>query len=190
MLPPLDTHPTMAQRPDITAIASAIGVPARGKMLSALMDGRALTATELALDAGVTVSCWDSPRPPEEIGGEQRAGRDDDAAHDAWVHLLRVVRAGVSADGGAHGHDDALRPDDGPVEDEGDERDAVADAREHRLHSVHGVDALDPHHGEHGEHEDARAGAEEADVDGDEELQRGGDPAHPVPRPHRLRLKL
>ena len=46
----------MDERPDITAIAAAIGEPARGKMLNALMDGRALTATELALEAGVTPS--------------------------------------------------------------------------------------------------------------------------------------
>jgi DNA-binding transcriptional ArsR family regulator len=48
--------PGMAHRPDITRIASAIGERARGKILNALMDGRALTATELALDAGVTPS--------------------------------------------------------------------------------------------------------------------------------------
>jgi DNA-binding transcriptional ArsR family regulator len=46
----------MEDRPDITAIAAVIGEPARGKMLNALMDGRALTATELALEAGVTPS--------------------------------------------------------------------------------------------------------------------------------------
>lgn len=47
---------TMTVRPDLTRVASAIGEPARGKMLNALMDGRALTATELALEAGVTPS--------------------------------------------------------------------------------------------------------------------------------------
>jgi DNA-binding transcriptional ArsR family regulator len=52
----IDYHPGMAHRPDITAMASAIGERARGKILNALMDGRALTATELALDAGVTPS--------------------------------------------------------------------------------------------------------------------------------------
>jgi len=46
----------MSDRPDVTAIAAAIGEPARAKMLSALMDGRALTATELALEAGVMPS--------------------------------------------------------------------------------------------------------------------------------------
>lgn len=42
--------------PDISAIASAIGEPARARILNALMDGRALTATELALAADVAPS--------------------------------------------------------------------------------------------------------------------------------------
>lgn len=44
----------MKEGPDISAIASLIGDPARTNMLTALMDGRALTATELAMEAGVT----------------------------------------------------------------------------------------------------------------------------------------
>ena len=46
----------MDERPNIAALAAVIGEPARAKMLSALMDGRALTATELALEADVTPS--------------------------------------------------------------------------------------------------------------------------------------
>jgi DNA-binding transcriptional ArsR family regulator len=46
----------MTDIPNIGAIAALIGDPSRGRMLSALMDGRALTATELALEAGVTPS--------------------------------------------------------------------------------------------------------------------------------------
>jgi DNA-binding transcriptional ArsR family regulator len=46
----------MSERPDVSTIAAAIGKPARARMLSALMDGRALTATELALEAGVMPS--------------------------------------------------------------------------------------------------------------------------------------
>ncbi len=46
----------MTDSPDITAIGSAIVEPARSKMLGALMDGRARTATELALEADVTPS--------------------------------------------------------------------------------------------------------------------------------------
>jgi DNA-binding transcriptional ArsR family regulator len=41
---------------DLSTLAAAIGEPARAKMLGALMDGRALTATELSLEAGVTPS--------------------------------------------------------------------------------------------------------------------------------------
>jgi DNA-binding transcriptional ArsR family regulator len=41
--------------PDIARVAALIGDPARANMLLALMNGRALTATELASEAGVTV---------------------------------------------------------------------------------------------------------------------------------------
>ncbi len=41
---------------DMSSVASLLGEPSRGAMLTALMDGRALTATELALEAGVTPS--------------------------------------------------------------------------------------------------------------------------------------
>ena len=44
----------MSETPDISAVAALIGDPARAKLLSALMGGRALTATELAGAAGVT----------------------------------------------------------------------------------------------------------------------------------------
>lgn len=43
-------------RLSIAEIASAIGEPARARMLSSLMDGRARTATELAAIAGVSAS--------------------------------------------------------------------------------------------------------------------------------------
>lgn len=44
----------MKDGPDIAALAGLIGDPARANMLAALMGGRALTATELAAEAGVT----------------------------------------------------------------------------------------------------------------------------------------
>jgi DNA-binding transcriptional ArsR family regulator len=46
----------MGVRPDIVRVAAVVGDPARARMLMALMDGRALTATELALEAGVAPS--------------------------------------------------------------------------------------------------------------------------------------
>lgn len=45
----------MRDGPDIARIASLVGDPARANMLTALMDGGALTASELAVEAGVTV---------------------------------------------------------------------------------------------------------------------------------------
>lgn len=44
----------MKEGPDIALIASLIGDPARANMLTVLMNGRALTAGELAAEAGVT----------------------------------------------------------------------------------------------------------------------------------------
>ena len=44
----------MKEGPDIAAIATLIGDPARANILTALMAGKALTATELAAEAGIT----------------------------------------------------------------------------------------------------------------------------------------
>lgn len=49
------TTPTVSGN-TLAAVAAAIGDPARANMLSALMDGRALTAGELAWHAGVSAS--------------------------------------------------------------------------------------------------------------------------------------
>jgi len=43
----------MKEGPDISIVASSVGEPARANMLMALMSGVALTATELAREAGV-----------------------------------------------------------------------------------------------------------------------------------------
>src|SRR3954463_8771268 len=47
-------HRRMKAGPDIALVASLVGDPARCNMLTALMSGRALTASELAQEAGVT----------------------------------------------------------------------------------------------------------------------------------------
>ncbi|MEE3047324.1 MAG: winged helix-turn-helix domain-containing protein [Pseudomonadota bacterium] len=44
----------MKEGPDIARVAALLGDPARANMLTALMGGRALTAAELAQEAGVT----------------------------------------------------------------------------------------------------------------------------------------
>jgi DNA-binding transcriptional ArsR family regulator len=45
----------MREGPDIAHIASLVGDPARANMLTAMMGGTALTASELALEAGVSL---------------------------------------------------------------------------------------------------------------------------------------
>jgi DNA-binding transcriptional ArsR family regulator len=46
----------MRDAPDLAGLAALIGDPARARMLTAVMSGKALTATELALEAGVAAS--------------------------------------------------------------------------------------------------------------------------------------
>ena len=55
--------------PDITRIAALLGEPARANMLSALMSGQALTAGELAREAGVTPQTASSHLSQLEGGG-------------------------------------------------------------------------------------------------------------------------
>src|SRR5579863_7793947 len=49
-----DYHRTMKDGPAIAPIAALAGDPARANMLAALAGGKALTASELANEAGVT----------------------------------------------------------------------------------------------------------------------------------------
>jgi DNA-binding transcriptional ArsR family regulator len=59
----------MKEGPDISIVASLIGDPARANMLTALMAGLALTVTELAQEAGVSL-----PTASEHLAKLQRAG--------------------------------------------------------------------------------------------------------------------
>lgn len=59
----------MKEGPDIARIAALIGDPARANILSALMSGKALTATELASEAGVTVQTASAHLAKLEAGG-------------------------------------------------------------------------------------------------------------------------
>jgi DNA-binding transcriptional ArsR family regulator/predicted transcriptional regulator len=62
---------------DMAGVAALVGDPARATMLAALMDGRALTATELALDAGIS---------PQTASGHLAKLVD--------AHLLTVLKQG------------------------------------------------------------------------------------------------
>jgi DNA-binding transcriptional ArsR family regulator len=59
----------MKAGPDIAMVASLVGDPARANMLTALMGGRALTASELAQEAGITPQTASSHLAKLEAGG-------------------------------------------------------------------------------------------------------------------------
>ena len=68
----------MREGPDISQVGALIGDPARANILVALMDGRALTATELAEIAGVTAQTASTHLGKLEAGGlirPQKQGR-------------------------------------------------------------------------------------------------------------------
>src|SRR5881392_1993130 len=62
-------HRTMKAGPDIAMVASLVGDPARCNMLTALMTGRALTASELAHQAGITPQTASSHLAKLQAGG-------------------------------------------------------------------------------------------------------------------------
>ncbi len=71
-------HRSMKDGPDIARIAALIGDPARANVLGALMDGRALTVTELAGAAGVTLPTVSAHLAKLQAGGlvaARKAGR-------------------------------------------------------------------------------------------------------------------
>lgn len=59
----------MKDGPDIARLAALIGDPARANMLTALMSGKALTASELATEAGVTLQTASAHIAKLEKGG-------------------------------------------------------------------------------------------------------------------------
>jgi DNA-binding transcriptional ArsR family regulator len=68
----------MKAGPDIAMVASLVGDPARSNMLTALMSGRALTATELSQEAGITPQTASSHLSKLEAGGlieQEKQGR-------------------------------------------------------------------------------------------------------------------
>ena len=59
----------MKSGPDIAMVAALVGDPARANMLTALLSGRALTASELAQEAGITPQTASSHLAKLETGG-------------------------------------------------------------------------------------------------------------------------
>ncbi len=86
----------MKDGPSIAPIAALAGDPARANMLSALLGGKALTAGELAREAGVTAQTASSHLSKLEEGGmvlSQRQGRHRYfklSGHDV-AHMLETM---------------------------------------------------------------------------------------------------
>lgn len=95
----------MKEGPDIALIASLIGDPARANMLTALMDGKAYTATELAAEAGITQQTASTHLKKLESGGlirQRKQGRHRYfALFDEQVGNLLESMMGLAA---ARGH--------------------------------------------------------------------------------------
>lgn len=90
----------MKEGPDIALIGSLIGDPARANILTALMSGRALTASELASEAGITSQTASSHLGKLEQGGlivQRKQGRHryfnlaDDDVGDVLESLMGLA---------------------------------------------------------------------------------------------------
>ena len=106
----------MKDGPDIAHIATLIGDPGRANMLTALMSGKALTATELSQEAGVTLQTASSHLTKLNQGGlleQRKQGRHKyfSLANDDVAHVLESLM-GLAA---GSGH---LRTRTGPRDEE------------------------------------------------------------------------
>lgn len=143
----------MKEGPDISRMAALIGDPARGNMLTALLAGKALTAAELAREAGITPQTASSHLGKLKDGGlirlrQQGRHRYYALASDDVGHLLEALM-GLAA-GAGH-----LRSRTGPKDDAlrkarvcynhlaGDMATRMYDALVDRGHLVLGPDGID-----------------------------------------------
>lgn len=94
----------MKEGPDIARIAALIGDPARANMLTALMSGKALTVSELASEAGVTLQTASAHLSKLDAGGllrPRKQGRHKyfSIASDDVAHVLEALM-GLAAGAG------------------------------------------------------------------------------------------
>lgn len=94
----------MKEGPDIAQVAMLIGDPARANMLTVLMSGKALTVSELAKEAGVTIQTASSHLSKLEAGSllrPRKQGRHKyfSLANDEVAHVLEGLM-GLAAGAG------------------------------------------------------------------------------------------
>ena len=94
----------MKEGPDIAQIAALIGDPARANVLTALMHGKALTASELSFEAGVTLQTASSHLAKLLDAGLLRARKQGrhkyfSLSNDQVAHVLEGLM-GLAANAG------------------------------------------------------------------------------------------
>lgn len=94
----------MKEGPDIAYVAALIGDPARANMLTALLSGKALTVSELAEEAGVTIQTASAHLSKLDEGGllrPRKQGRHKyfSLANDEVAHVLEGLM-GLAAQAG------------------------------------------------------------------------------------------
>ena len=136
--PPPRYSPAMSEVLDMAAIAALIGDPARANILCALLDGRALTASELAYAAHVT------PQTASGHLGEAREREADRAGAAGPPPLFPPRRRACRRDARKHFR---RRLD----------RAAAAQADPHRRSDAQGAHVLRPHRGRARRHARRRA---------------------------------
>ncbi|MCZ6861865.1 MAG: winged helix-turn-helix domain-containing protein [Alphaproteobacteria bacterium] len=91
----------MKEGPDIAILGSLIGDPARANMLTALLSGKALTVSELAAEAGITLQTTSAHLSKLEDGGLVRRRKQGRHRYfsltDADVGSLLEVMMGLAA---------------------------------------------------------------------------------------------
>ena len=119
----------MKEGPDITRIAALIGDPARANMLTALLSGKALTAGELADEAGIT-----APTASGHLGKLEEAGllwRRRQGRHHYFALAGSEVADALEALAGLAASRGHLRSRTGPRDDA-----ALHDGRETSAHRL------------------------------------------------------
>ncbi len=94
----------MREGPDFARIAALIGDPARANILTALMSGKALTASELANEAGISPQTASAHLTKMRAAGlvlERKSGRHKyfNIANDEVAHVLEALM-GLAANAG------------------------------------------------------------------------------------------
>jgi len=86
----------MKEGPDVSIVAALIGDPARANMLMALMSGLALSGTELAAEAGVTLSTASGHLSKLERAGLVATSKQGRTCID-WSERRRHLGGGLGA---------------------------------------------------------------------------------------------